>query len=115
MTSARVMAIAIVCSSCAQVFGIDETSPPPAATVALQRVSVGATVVTGPLDLGASTPTFLAVEAADPSGFRSLAGTLTEPGHWSAAIASVAGVVYRAPDLPAPFQHELAFQSRAQS
>ena len=109
------IAIAVVCSSCAQVFGIDETTPPAAATLELQRVSIGATVVTGPLDVGANTPAFLAVDASDPSGFGRITGTLTEPGHWSAAIASVAGVVYRAPDLPMPFQHELAFQSRAQS
>lgn len=94
-------------SGCAQIAGIAETSAPSTASVDLQRVSVGASVVTSPLEL-AAPPTFLLAAG-------NLDGTPGAAGHWSAPapLAENPAVLYTAPDQPKAFQHELAFATRA--
>lgn len=96
----RIWALALVSTGCAQLFGLSDTSSSGRATLELRRVSIGATVVTGPLDLGTAVPTF---EGATGN----LPGMMTAPGTWSAGISGATGVVYTAPDLPTPFQHAL--------
>ncbi len=92
-------------SGCAQIFAIDETSAPDDVSVALQRVSIGASVVTSPLDL-TTAPSFVVDDTEVPA-------TPSAPGQWSAGLSGTPSVLYTAPDLPQPFEHDLAFATRS--
>ncbi len=107
MCAMRAAALAIACCGCAQLFGIEDTtsSPGNASTLELQRVSVGAAVAMSPLDLGSAAPAFLVDDAGAVTSVPATPGTA---GTWSAPVTSSLGVLYTAPDLPTPYQHELA-------
>ncbi len=110
MASMRWIALAGLASSagCAQLFGIQDTTGSSGATLELQRVSIGATVQTAPLDLTAP-PVFL-----DATGASSVTGTSTAAGQWSAPLAMPLAAVYTAPDLPMPYQHALELGTATQ-
>jgi hypothetical protein len=61
-------------AGCAQLFGLAETTSPdaPAGTVSItfERKSIGASIVTAPLDLTGQTGTYLVADATDPSGYQ---------------------------------------------
>lgn len=98
----RPIGIALLCSGCAQVLGIDETSSSGAISVRLQRVSVGASVEFNPLDVGTEQPTFLVRDLAQPSGVRLVDTRAAESGRWVASTDAVEGVLYSYPDNPIP-------------
>ena len=84
-------------AGCAQLFGIDPTTgandapPMTAGAVAeVQRVSVGATVLTAPEDLtlGSDTLEFLVPDAAGTGGYDHVAATQGPTGTWTAPIAA---------------------------
>jgi hypothetical protein len=84
-------------AGCAQLFGIDSTTgstdaPPmtPQVTAEVQRVSIGATVLTAPEDLtaGSDTLQFLLPDATAAGGFSRAAATQGPTGTWSAPIAT---------------------------
>ena len=110
MNIMRVVALALACSGCAQLFGIEDTSSGQTATLDLQRVSVGAKVVTAPLDLGTNVPSFVAAD-----GVRTVSAMPAMPGQWTAPIADPLAAVFTAPDLPKPFQHALELGTAEQS
>ena len=70
--------IALGAAGCAQVFGIDQTSPYPDEGLRLtfERRFIGAAIVSEPMDLTAGSATFLILDDADPSGYRRVAGVL---------------------------------------
>lgn len=93
------VAIATVCAGCAQVFGIDETSSNNVSIeIHLQRVSIGASVVVSPLEVGNTPPAFLVEDTSDASGVRRVPASLVEPGRWAAPLKTVEGMVYTPPD-----------------
>ena len=116
------LAVAIGASAggagCAQVFGLkkksttdsdagaedDAPATPTVASLELQRMSIGATVVYAPLDLSAQTATFLTPDASAPSGLDSVAGTFANFA-WTAPVAEGApppSVEFTLPDYPTP-------------
>ncbi|HUJ60779.1 MAG TPA: hypothetical protein VLX92_19890 [Kofleriaceae bacterium] len=98
----------LLATGCAQLLGIDETSGPKgAASLALDRVSVGATVVTAPLDL-AAPPEFVLGDGSE------VAGAAGEAGTWTTTSSGTAAMIYTAPDLPMPYQHDLALGAAVQ-
>lgn len=104
----RAIGIAVLCSGCAQILGLDETSSLIGSiAVRLQRVSVGASVEYNPLDVGTALPSFLVTDASAPSGVRKLEAAAAERGRWLATAKAVEGVVYSYPDDPVP--HLLSF------
>src|SRR3984885_5507734 len=105
-TIKHIVVIALAGSGCAQVLGIDDTTGSgSAATLELQRASIGTSIVMAPLDL-ATAPTFFG--AAEPDG---LAATQPAPGTWGTALTDATDVVYTAPDLPLPFEHDFVIAS----
>jgi hypothetical protein len=103
-------ALGLAGSGCAQLAGIQETtSPPESATFDLQRVSIGAKVVTAPQDLGTGVPKFLVPSGSDPSGLAQIAAMQTMPGEWHASAAGAIGVTYTVPDVPTPSREALEF------
>jgi hypothetical protein len=103
-------------TGCAQIFGIDKTSAPPsgaAATLALERRAVGATVIDAPLDLSGLTASWLVPDAGDPGARSPVMGAESEAGTWSADVEGAPAVLFTLPDLPAPASHLWALQSRA--
>jgi len=116
-TMRRLALAAVVCAGCAQVLGIDNTSAGSAApTLKVERVSVGASVSSSPLDLSLlGPPVFLVDDATQPCGMRLAQGTQLAPDTWTPGdVSGSPSVVYTAPDLPNPFMHQVAFASRAQ-
>ncbi len=96
----RAAAIAIVCSGCAQLAGIkDTTGPSGQISLSLDRSYVGAAIVTQPLDLAMPPVVIL------PSSTVTM--TAGAPGQWSARASSAQGVLYTGTDLPTAYQHEL--------
>ena len=75
---------------CAQIAGIDVTSGADHSNVTLgfDRVSIGATVVTGPQDLTAGMATYLVDSDTDPSGFERVPAMLAsgDTSTWTANI-----------------------------
>lgn len=109
----RALAVAIVCSGCAQVLGLDETSSIGSLAVRLQRASVGTTVEFNPLDVGTTLPSFVVLDTAEPSGVRLVAAGAAQPGRWVAPTNAVEGVIYSYPESPIP--HLLSFPKFAGS
>lgn len=97
---------------CAQLLGLDETSsPPPSASLSVERVSIGARVVTAPLDLTGLSATYLVADAADPSGFGRVPAMVVEPGRWTAPPTTAAPVLFDLPDVPRPVPRLFDFPS----
>lgn len=70
-------------AGCAQIFGIDDTTGrpdvalPPAATLTVERLSIGASIETNPQDLATVDGAWYIDDAAEPSGLRRIAATAT--------------------------------------
>ena len=106
----RSIAIAVL-AGCAQLFGIDTTTSPDAAapgvSLNLRRVSVGATLVYGPLDLAGQSATFLLADGTK------VAGMVTASGTWTAPVPTgTPAVEFTVPDLGATFPRVLELPSR---
>lgn len=112
----RIIGIAILCSGCAELLGIEETSSVPnrSNAVRLQRVSVGASVEFNPLDVGTPTPSFFVADTSDPSGIQKIPTTTAEAGRWIATTRKpIDGVIYSFSDSPIP--HLLSYPGFAGS
>jgi hypothetical protein len=114
---------AVVCTivtgaGCAQLAGIDQTSGKDRSsnTVAIQRLSIGSTVVRSDLDLGGLQATYLVVDPASATGFETVAaddGKAPQQGTWHADLPDPTPVLVTLPDLPVPVPRLLALPSRA--
>lgn len=105
----------VVASSlgCAQLAGIDDTSGKGrnVNALAIQRMSVGNTVVVAPLDLTGLEATYLVAD--DTAGsFASLVATTSEPGTWTQDLSEPAPVEFTLPDVPTPVPRLFAFPNR---
>jgi len=94
-------------AGCAQLAGIDETSSggPAGAGVNLtvDRVSIGATVVTSPLDLTALTASWLLPDVSAPGGLLPITATVVPPNTWHADInPATPAVQFTLPDAAQP-------------
>src|SRR5690349_2523932 len=107
-------------AGCAQVWGLDETSTsdaiplPPEASLQLDRLSIGATMVSRPADLTGMTATYLIEDADDPNGMRRIPAILADTSdRWTAVLPEgiAASVEFTQPDL-APFRRLYAFPNR---
>jgi hypothetical protein len=104
-------------ASCAQLAGIDETTKDPGAVeLSFQRLSIGATIVTAPLDLTGQTASWVVDDAAEPTGLRSVAGAASADGTWTAEIGAEAAaaprVEFTLPELPQPIRRRFDFPNR---
>jgi hypothetical protein len=111
----RGLVVALVgLSGCAQLFGIDNTSGPTGtATLQLNRKSVGATVVSNPLDISTLTATFVVPNAANPMAPTLVPGTMAAMDTWTANVGSAQpSVEFTLPDLPMPYEHLWALPSQ---
>ncbi len=101
---------------CAQLAGIDETSAgdgsqPGKVSLTFERVSVGATVVKGPLDLSGNEANYLVPDAI--LGFVRVPATVAAPGTWSASIMDgTPAVQFDLPEDAVPQQRIFALPSR---
>jgi len=120
MARAAVLLIVVGAAGCAQLFGIDETTARPDATVTptmslqLDRVSIGATIVRAPLDLSGQTATYLVEDESEPNGFRRIQAVLaTSKDRWTAEIpdGTAASVEFSVSE-PKPYRRLYAFPSR---
>ena len=93
---------ATLCCGCAQLFGLDETTGVQAASLTVQRASVGARVVLAPQDLSASTGKYLVPDEADPTGLLSVPVAQAEPGLWVAPVTGATPILFDLPDYPKP-------------
>ncbi len=103
-------------SGCAQIFGINDTSGPPGGTATLQlaRKSVGATVVSNPLDISTLTATFIVPDATDPAALQLVPGMMAAQDTWSANVGDAdPAIEFTLPDLPMPYQHLWALPSQS--
>jgi len=98
---------------CAQLAGIDDTSGDGlvAVSLAVERVSIGSTVVRSPQDLSASSATYLVADPADPSLVTSVVAVETEPGLWTAPIFDATPPVVF--DLPDGLERQLTLPNKA--
>jgi hypothetical protein len=91
-------------AGCAQLFGIDVTSAPDAqadfATVQVQRVSVGATIVRSPQDLMGQTASFLTDDGA--GGLTPVAGMQATQDSFIADVPGTPPVLFTVPDDTTP-------------
>src|SRR5258706_12973261 len=85
--------LALMLPSCAQLFGIAETTGSTSdahttgVTVQMQRITVGPTVVRSPYDVSHLAASWLVADPNDPSGLRRVAATVgTSTDTWSAPI-----------------------------
>jgi hypothetical protein len=100
-------------AGCAQIAGIDETSGNgrPVDSLAVTRLSVGATVESNPQDLTGLTATYF-VKRADGSGFDGVpAAVSSDPGKWTTKLYAPAAVQFTLPDVPTPIRRLFAFPS----
>jgi len=93
-------------TGCAQVFGIENTTgkdaDPARVSVQMQKVQIGATVKTAPLDLSGQTATFLEEDGA--GGYTRTPGDYQPVDTFSAAIpVGTPAVLFTLPDQPTPF------------
>lgn len=102
------MAALAALPACAQLFGIDDTSGPQNtnATLQLARKSVGATVLTNPLDVTSLTATFYGDDGLAVAGMQSATDT------WTAHVPGDPAIDFTLPDLPMSFRHFWALPSR---
>jgi hypothetical protein len=113
----RLSVAALAClSACAQLFGIDETTghkPPDKVALTLTRQSVGAAVISAPLDVTAEMATFYIPDSADPTVLDAVPGVQSATNMWEGDVPTGNPFVqYSAPDLPTPFSHVVALPSR---
>lgn len=114
MRGPPVVALVGLCG-CAQIFGIDDTTGQPAGTATLQlaRKSVGATLISNPLDISTLTATFI-VGDADPTTLQLVPGVMAASDTWSADVGSAQPAIeFTLPDLPMPFEHQWALPSQS--
>jgi hypothetical protein len=94
MTTNVVVAVALGCSGCAQLFGIDTTSgngidaPGPGVHATIQRVSIGATTVTTAFDQAQTMDTLTFLDPDGTGGYRKVPGTVISTGSWQADLAT---------------------------
>jgi hypothetical protein len=112
--------LALGLAGCAQLFGLDETTgtdapvAPPVMSLQIDRVSIGATLVRAPQDLGGQTAAFLIEDDAEPSGLRRVQPTLADTkDRWEADIpdGTRAAIEFTLPDA-VPFRRLVAFPPR---
>lgn len=89
---ARFAVFVALLGGCAQIFGLDEGAP--LASLDVQRVSVGATLVYAPLDLTGLTAEYL-VPSDDPVGFTRVPAQILEPGLWGAELDEPAPLLFQ--------------------
>ncbi|HTR51520.1 MAG TPA: hypothetical protein VMJ10_12480 [Kofleriaceae bacterium] len=108
---------AIAAAGCAQVFGIANTTGPndadTGASLAVTRISVGATVVTAPQDLTGQTATFYAPDV-DPTMLDATTGVLTGGESWNADVPGTPLVMFTLPAYPMMVTRGLALPAAAQ-
>lgn len=96
----------VATTGCAQLAGIDETSgliPPDRVSLAVDRISVGATVARLPQDLSANTASFAVPDDSVPEGFTLVPADLTDTGVWTAEVPDgTPAVKFDLPDFPLP-------------
>lgn len=111
-----VLGLAVGATGCAQLAGIEDTSgppPPDEVSLAFQRASIGATVVTAPQDLTGYTATYLVPDAAAPEGLTRVFAQLSATNTWSAPIETGSPpVLFSLPDYPRPIPRIYAFDAR---
>jgi len=116
---AVVSALVFASGGCAQLFGISETTGPDGqqqdlVTLDITRVSIGASVVTGPQDITINSATFYATDPGDPTSISETVAT--EAGNeWSAPVDGTPSVVFTLPDYPMTLDHVMSLPSRAQT
>jgi len=112
-----VLATAFGCAGCAQLFGIANTTGAAdagaGASLAVTRVSVGATTVTAPQDLTGQTATFYTPDV-DPTKLDATPGVLAG-NTWTAAVAGTPLVMFTLPAYPMAVTRGLALPAAAQS
>jgi hypothetical protein len=114
-----VVVVAVVTSAgCAQLAGIDHTSGNDrnTDTVAIQRMSIGSTVVYTDLDLTGLEASYLVEDPASATGFDKVTadtGKGPQQGVWHADLPEPAPVVFTLPDVPTPIPRLFAFPDRA--
>lgn len=106
------MAALVAGTGCAQLFGLDETTGIDAgnadvASLQVQRVSIGASVLKAPQDLMNQTAAFVQDDGTQTPGEPSAAGTFT------AAVPGMPAVMFTVPDMRVP-RRLLALPARAQ-
>jgi hypothetical protein len=100
----RALALVLL-GGCAQLAGIEETSGDgrDGVSIAVERVSVGTTVIRAPQDLTGSTARYLVADELDPSGFTRVEALETDAGLWTADIFDATPPVqFDLPDNPGP-------------
>jgi hypothetical protein len=108
----------VTSAGCAQIAGIDHTSSSGrnSDTVAIQRMSIGNTVVPATLDLSGLQATYLVEDPASASGFDMVTadtGKAPHNGTWHADLPDPATVIFTLPDVPTPIPRLFAFPDRA--
>jgi hypothetical protein len=95
-------AVLVLLGGCAKIAGIDDTSGDGliGVSLAVERVSIGATVVRSPQPLAANRATYLIADELEPSGFVRVPAVEAEPGLWVADIFDATPPVLF--DLPEP-------------
>lgn len=108
--------ILVALTGCAQLAGIDDTSKAPETTPAslrVERIQIGTTIVKGPQDLTASTASFLVPDDTAPGGQRRVPATLSGVDTWQADVGDMpVPVQFESPELPNPVVRILDLPSR---
>jgi len=111
-----VVATTIACAGCAQLFGIDNTTgardAAAGASLAVTRISVGATELTAPQDLTGQTATFYA-PGVDPTTLDATTGTLAGDT-WTSGLPGTPLVVFTLPAYPTALSYAMALPAAAQ-
>jgi hypothetical protein len=96
--------VVVALAGCAQLFGIDDTTGNASgASLQIERVSIGASVVKSPQDLSMENATFY---VADTSGtLTPTPGVQSAIDTWTADVKGVPIVQFSLPDEPMPLQH----------
>ena len=98
--------LVMVGAGCAQLAGISETTGDhrKVNAVSIQRVSIGATVVTAPLDLTGLTGTFV-VPGAQAGAYDRVPATTPAAGTWTLDRPDRVPIEVTYPEVPAPIPH----------
>ncbi len=113
--------VLVVCglAGCAQIAGIDETTGPARPdplSVTVEQIQVGASVVRGPIDLGAITGLTAQYQVPDESeadGLHRVDAKLTTTDTWSADVPTgTPPVVFDLPDYPTPVKRQVDLAQR---
>jgi len=102
----RLLLCAVVAlAGCAQLFGLDQTTGGSGASLNLQRVSIGSSIVTSPLDVTSETATFYVPDKTDPTVLVPVPGVQSAIDTWTADVQAVPIVEFTLPDLPMRQNH----------